>query len=142
MCVNRTPAPGVGLDAIFAADRRVLGVNRVDVLVVRHVRLLPALTIRHDALESLAGRLTRTRPRVHHPPPGDFEQETAMGRRAQTIGLLTGIVLAASAARAQVDLTGSWGPRYHEDFPERIPGPDLANFLGLPITEGARQWAL
>jgi hypothetical protein len=65
-----------------------------------------------------------------------------MGRRARTIVLLTGIVLAPSAARAQVDFSGSWSPRYHEDQPERIPGPDLANFLGLPITESARQWAL
>ena len=55
---------------------------------------------------------------------------------------LLGLVLAPSPALAQIDLSGSWGARYHEDFPERIPGPELANFLGLPITEGARQWAL
>src|SRR6267143_1762003 len=52
------------------------------------------------------------------------------------------IGLTASDARAQADLTGSWGPRYHEDFPERIPGPELVNYLGLPINEAARQWAL
>src|SRR5438046_1681746 len=55
---------------------------------------------------------------------------------------LVGLVLAPSAALAQIDLSGSWGARYHEDFPERIPGPELANFLGLPINESARQWAL
>lgn len=52
------------------------------------------------------------------------------------------IVLVPSMARAQTDLSGNWGPRYHEDFPERIPGPELVNYLGLPINEAARQWAL
>jgi len=52
------------------------------------------------------------------------------------------IGLAPSLARAQADLTGSWGPRYHEDQPERIPGPDLVDYVGLPINESARQWAL
>jgi hypothetical protein len=41
-----------------------------------------------------------------------------------------------------VDLSGNWAPVFHEDQPERIPGPELVNYLGLPITEGARQWAL
>ena len=53
-----------------------------------------------------------------------------------------GIVLAPSAALAQTDLSGSWGPRFSEDFNERIPGPELGDYLGLPITDGARQWAL
>ena len=58
--------------------------------------------------------------------------------------LLAGLAMAFAppAARAQADLTGSWGPRFSEDFPERIPGPELGDYLGLPITDGARQWAL
>jgi len=64
-----------------------------------------------------------------------------MVRFGRTIALL-GLLLAPSTALAQTDLSGSWGARYHEDFAERIPGPELANFLGLPINEGARQWAL
>jgi glyoxylase-like metal-dependent hydrolase (beta-lactamase superfamily II) len=39
---------------------------------------------------------------------------------------------------AQNDLTGEWGARYHEDQPERIPGPELGDYLGLPITDAAR----
>ena len=62
-------------------------------------------------------------------------------RRAASIVFMM-IAVAPSSARAQSDLTGSWGPRYHEDFPERIPGPELVNYAGLPISEGARQWAL
>jgi hypothetical protein len=52
------------------------------------------------------------------------------------------VVLAPASAFAQMDLTGSWGPRFSEDFLERIPGPELGDYLGLPITDGARQWAL
>ena len=36
----------------------------------------------------------------------------------------------------------AWAPRFSEDQPERIPGPELGDYLGLPITDGARQWAL
>ena len=65
-----------------------------------------------------------------------------MGRlRAATLVFIA-IGLVPSAARAQVDLTGSWGPRYHEDNAERIPGPELVDYLGLPINDAARQWAL
>ncbi len=41
-----------------------------------------------------------------------------------------------------IDISGTWGPVLHEDFLERIPGPELVNYLGLPITDGARQFAL
>jgi len=44
-------------------------------------------------------------------------------------------------AFAQVELSGVWQPRYHEDFPERIPGPELRDYLGLPINDSARQFA-
>ena len=45
-------------------------------------------------------------------------------------------------AFAQVDLTGIWSPVFHEDQPERIPGPELVDYLGIPINDAARQWAL
>ena len=41
-------------------------------------------------------------------------------------------------ALAQVSLVGEWSPRYHEDQPDRIPGPELGDYTGLPITDGAR----
>ncbi|MGA2211665.1 MAG: MBL fold metallo-hydrolase [Bryobacteraceae bacterium] len=41
---------------------------------------------------------------------------------------------------AGFDLSGNWNPLLHEDFLERIPGPELVNYSGLPITEGARLW--
>ena len=39
---------------------------------------------------------------------------------------------------AQVDLSGEWNPVFHEDQPERIPGPEIGDYLGLPITDAAR----
>ena len=44
-------------------------------------------------------------------------------------------------AAAQVDLTGTWSPRYQEDFSERVPGPELGDYTGLPLTDGARRYA-
>jgi len=40
-----------------------------------------------------------------------------------------------------LDLSGNWSPILHEDFLERIPGPELVNYSGLPITDGSRLWA-
>src|SRR5438105_29461 len=56
------------------------------------------------------------------------------------LGLLT-LVFTSRPAMAQADLSGVWQPRYSEDFPERIPGPELVDYLGLPINESARQFA-
>lgn len=39
---------------------------------------------------------------------------------------------------AQLDPSGEWAPRFHEDQPERIPGPDIGDYLGLPINDAAR----
>jgi len=54
------------------------------------------------------------------------------------VGLL---VAGPGTARAQADLAGVWQPRYHEDQPERIPGPELRDYLGLPVNDAARQFA-
>jgi hypothetical protein len=47
----------------------------------------------------------------------------------------------AAPALAQAELSGVWQPRYHEDQIERIPGPELRDYLGLPINDSARQFA-
>jgi hypothetical protein len=46
-----------------------------------------------------------------------------------------------SPARAQVDFSGVWQPLYQEDVPERLAGPDLRDYAGLPINDSARQFA-
>jgi hypothetical protein len=60
---------------------------------------------------------------------------------AHCLLLTAGFALVSSPAFAQADFAGIWQPRIHEDFPERIPGPELGDYLGLPITDGARRWA-
>ena len=42
------------------------------------------------------------------------------------------------SAFAHVDLSGGWGQRFHEDLPERGAGPDIGDYLGLPINDAAR----
>ena len=63
-------------------------------------------------------------------------------RATATVCLLLGMMLAAAPAFSQADFTGVWGARYQEDQPERIPGPALVDYLGLPMNDAARQWAL
>jgi hypothetical protein len=47
-------------------------------------------------------------------------------------------LLLATPVFAQVDFSGEWAPRFHEDQPERVPGPALGDYLGLPINDAAR----
>jgi hypothetical protein len=47
----------------------------------------------------------------------------------------------ARTSTAGVDFTGEWAPRFHEDEPERVPGPELGDYLGIPINEAARMRA-
>jgi hypothetical protein len=67
-----------------------------------------------------------------------MEAGAVLGRLTLAMALL----LAPGAALAQVDITGEWAPLFHEDQPDRGPGPGPVDFTGLPLTEGARQWAL
>ena len=51
------------------------------------------------------------------------------------------VFAAASQAAAQVDLSGSWQARLHEDNLERGAGPDVGEYQGLPINDAARMHA-
>ena len=44
----------------------------------------------------------------------------------------------AAPVSAQVDFSGEWAPRLWEDQPERVPGPELGDYLGIPINDAAR----
>jgi hypothetical protein len=57
---------------------------------------------------------------------------------ASLLLFVTAMALAARPAFAQIDFSGEWAPRFHEDQPERIPGPEVGDYLGIPITDGAR----
>src|ERR1041385_3728202 len=44
----------------------------------------------------------------------------------------------AAPMLAQVDFSGEWAPLYHENGPERLPGPELGDYTELPINDAAR----
>ena len=48
------------------------------------------------------------------------------------------VVLLAIPAIGQDDFAGEWAPLFHEDNPERLPGPELGDYMGIPINEAAR----
>jgi hypothetical protein len=52
--------------------------------------------------------------------------------------LLLAAGLLSMPAFAQRDPSGEWAPRFHEDQPERIPGPEIGDYLGIPINPAAR----
>lgn len=65
-----------------------------------------------------------------------------MGRITVLRGaLVLAALVIALPVSAQVDITGSYNALFHEDQPERIPGPSLGDYLGLPINESARAFA-
>ncbi len=59
---------------------------------------------------------------------------------AVLVAVALSVPLVAQIARDApgYDLTGEWSPRFHEDQPERIPGPEIGDYLGLPINDAAR----
>jgi hypothetical protein len=48
------------------------------------------------------------------------------------------LALAPAQALAQVDFSGQWAPVYLEDPIERLPGPELGDYTGLPLNEAGR----
>ena len=66
--------------------------------------------------------------------------------------LLTSVLGASAFAQAplpleklpasEFTLSGNWIQIFHEDVPERTGGPEIGDYLGLPITDGARKVAL
>jgi len=57
--------------------------------------------------------------------------------RSCLLGVLL-LIASPPAAVAQSDFVGNWAPLYHEDHPERIPGPELGDYLGIPLNEAGR----
>src|SRR5205807_3953634 len=65
-------------------------------------------------------------------------------RRVLLLAVVAGLAATAFAQfgpanpSAPRDPSGEWAPRFHEDQPERIPGPEIGDYLGLPINDAAR----
>ena len=51
---------------------------------------------------------------------------------------LAALTFASPAVFAQIDFSGEWQPAYHEDAADRIPGPEIGDYMGLPLNDAAR----
>jgi hypothetical protein len=56
--------------------------------------------------------------------------------------MVCALLMTTAPAFAQIDLTGTWVSRMHEDWFERGPGRDLADYTGLPLSDEGRTIAL
>jgi hypothetical protein len=68
-----------------------------------------------------------------------------MMTKAGLIGLVLLILvgmLIVVPARAQIDLSGDWVAREHEDWQDRTPGPEAVDYSGLPLSAEGRARAL
>ena len=59
------------------------------------------------------------------------------------MGALTLLAMAvcSTPSFAQMDLVGEWAPQFQEDQPERLGGPAIGDYAGLPINEAGRMMA-
>ncbi len=61
-----------------------------------------------------------------------------------SLGFMKGLILLAigfawsNCIAQEVDFSGEWRPLFHEDAPERGPGPHFGDFSGLPLNDEAR----
>jgi glyoxylase-like metal-dependent hydrolase (beta-lactamase superfamily II) len=53
-------------------------------------------------------------------------------------GVFVILLCGSRTASAQIDFSGIWAPIMHEDSIERAAGPDLGDYLGLPINDAGR----
>src|ERR1700704_6436353 len=63
--------------------------------------------------------------------------------RLRTTGFVLVLVAIAFPSRsfAQIDLSGEWASRLHEDRPHRFEGPSIGDYTGIPLNDAARQKA-
>ena len=58
-------------------------------------------------------------------------------KRALFLGPLVAL-WACAPVFAQKDIAGEWDNRFDEDFLERIPGPDIGDYLGMALETASR----
>jgi hypothetical protein len=70
-----------------------------------------------------------------------FRTKTLVGT-ATVQSIFAGLLLACSGpALSQINLSGEWTGRYHEDFDDRVPGDVQGDFTGVPLNDAARRYA-
>jgi uncharacterized membrane protein YgcG len=55
--------------------------------------------------------------------------------------VVSAMMLFSTPAFAQMDLVGEWANLFHEDQPERLGGPDVGDYAGIPLNDAARMKA-
>jgi len=72
-------------------------------------------------------------------------RSTLVGGLLVSVAVVGAAILAMSPVAAQgppagggFDFSGEYAPQFHEDQPERLGGPDIGEYLGIPLNEGAR----
>ena len=63
-----------------------------------------------------------------------------MQRTLALVFLPVVLSLFSASASAQVNLSGVWNNLgiLHEDWPDRLPGPEVGDYAGLPVTDAVR----
>lgn len=56
--------------------------------------------------------------------------------------MAVGALLAGLPANAQIDLSGDWASKLHQDWAERGPGPEIVDYMGTPLNAEGRARAL
>ncbi len=87
-----------------------------------------------------------SRARLERRARGRSEGRVAMKRSYIFVIVLAGAFFggpgsASAQGTGMVDLAGEWATHNDEDRPHRGPGPELGDYLGLPINAAARQKA-
>jgi hypothetical protein len=59
---------------------------------------------------------------------------------ASLLGLSALAWLAPGESVAQLNISGEWTGRYHEDFDDRVPGDVQGDFTGVPLSDAARRY--
>jgi hypothetical protein len=60
---------------------------------------------------------------------------------SRTIAVLFLSLAVVLPAGAQLNISGEWAGRYHEDFDDRVPGDVNGDFTGVPLNAAARRYA-
>jgi len=58
--------------------------------------------------------------------------------RLAGLGVLFAVAWGATPAIAYTNMSGVWSADYGEDWPDRIPGPELGDYGGLPLNDADR----
>jgi hypothetical protein len=67
------------------------------------------------------------------------EDAVTIRNRLLVVALALAMLTIPQSAAAQIDLNGVWAPIFHEDQPERVPGPELGDYAGRVAASGMRR---